>query len=939
METAPVLSTPGLGLVLVEFEYQYRGRDGDLIQIRPNERYELLTKTNAHWWQVRTKPGSKPFYIPAKYVRELPHVPDLSPALCLPIGQESTSPAPMHTSTAPVPVPVPVLPKTPDEPRKPSDQVTIRLRSDGAYRRTENRMSTFGFPLDSDVSTAMPRTTNGTTNMADSLRVPTSGDSGNSHAHFTRHQPIPVEMPRPPPTHAVTQETATQSGRLEAQEGHLSQTGAGDEESEELPEEPSESEEEREEEQPLKEKEVREEREAEHPKEHPKEHPEEQPEENTVENQEERPSHREQRGEGEEREGSSSHIYESIQDLNIDLDALIGRDTMPKQEVESEAPSPAQESKPDSPIYANVYKNTIPPPPSDPAPPAPGPAPSLSGSSCSGLSPASPLSPLDEWQAHTDTDSGKLFYFNALTRRTTWTPPSEPSPTHSQWERLVDEVSGRFYFFNPTTGATSWDLPESHTPLSSRTPNTHPPLPEEDYPHNQAPDDSVFTTNLQLQIPRAQLDPKVDLRQSERTLGNGVPDSATSHTWRHSVAEDRFSSLRRHASDVTERSKGHIPDATQGHMLEKAGIINKTKVCENGKKLRKNWSQSWTVLHGGILTFHRDPKSAPAGTNSKASQIVPEFTVDLRGASVSWAHNKSSKKNVLELKTRQGCEFLIQYDTESIVSDWYKVISEAIQQLSVCVPDWDGPSEDSDDSDQERTKRNSSRSDPEQRRVRHKLRRFLQRRPTLQSVKEKGYIRDAVFGCHLDTLCHRENSTVPRFVQKCVRFVERRGLDTDGIYRVSGNLAVIQKLRHKADHEEQLDLEDGDITEVHVVTGALKLFFRELPEPLFPFSSYDKFIAAIQLPQYSQRVSYIKDLVQILPLPNHSTMELLFRHLHRVVEHGEQNRMSCQSLAIVFGPTLLRPQVESNLTVHMVFQSQIIELLLREGPDIFTPPQ
>uniref|UniRef100_A0A3B4AVT2 Rho-GAP domain-containing protein n=1 Tax=Periophthalmus magnuspinnatus TaxID=409849 RepID=A0A3B4AVT2_9GOBI len=181
----------------------------------------------------------------------------------------------------------------------------------------------------------------------------------------------------------------------------------------------------------------------------------------------------------------------------------------------------------------------------------------------------------------------------------------------------------------------------------------------------------------------------------------------------------------------------------------------------------------------------------------------------------------------------------------------------------------------------------------------------------LQSLSQSGsrtqctFIH-AVFGCHLDTLCHRENSTVPRFVQKCVRFVERRGLDTDGIYRVSGNLAVIQKLRHK----------DGDITEVHVVTGALKLFFRELPEPLFPFSSYDKFIAAIQLPHIVCTLSTF-----------------------RVVEHGEQNRMSCQSLAIVFGPTLLRPQVESNLTVHMVFQSQIIELLLREGPDIFTPPQ
>ncbi|KAK7877332.1 hypothetical protein WMY93_031982 [Mugilogobius chulae] len=398
-------------------------------------------------------------------------------------------------------------------------------------------------------------------------------------------------------------------------------------------------------------------------------------------------------------------------------------------------------------------------------------------------------------------------------------------------------------------------------------------------------------------------------------------------------------------SSPTETRGGHLthpgltlpPDQVQsrsspgpGPPAGKGRIINKTKVCDHGKKLRKNWSQSWDGSSRGILTFSQRPKvcshwtSVSLNTESntstdaaaaltetrqnKTSQIVPEFTVDLRGASVSWVNNKSSKKNVLELKTRQGCEYLIQYDTDSIISDWFKVINEAIRQLETDA----AVSEDSDDSDQERSRRSSSRSsDPEQRRVRHKLRRFLQRRPTLQSVKEKGYIRDAVFGCHLDTLCHRENSTVPRFVQKCVRFVERRGLDTDGIYRVSGNLAVIQKLRHKVDQEEHVDLEDGSWTEVHVVTGALKLFFRELPEPLFPFSSYDKFIAAIQLPEFSQRVSYIKDLVQTLPLPNHSTMELLFRHLRRVVDHGEQNRMSTHSLAIVFGPTLLRPQVES----------------------------
>lgn len=67
----------------------------------------------------------------------------------------------------------------------------------------------------------------------------------------------------------------------------------------------------------------------------------------------------------------------------------------------------------------------------------------------------------------------------------------------------------------------------------------------------------------------------------------------------------------------------------------------------------------------------------------------------------------------------------------------------------------------------------------------------------------------------------------------------------DGLYRISGNLATIQKLRYKVDHDERLDLDDGRWEDVHVITGALKLFFRELPEPLFPFSHFHQFIAAI----------------------------------------------------------------------------------------------
>lgn len=66
----------------------------------------------------------------------------------------------------------------------------------------------------------------------------------------------------------------------------------------------------------------------------------------------------------------------------------------------------------------------------------------------------------------------------------------------------------------------------------------------------------------------------------------------------------------------------------------------------------------------------------------------------------------------------------------------------------------------------------------------------------------------------------------------------------------------------------------------------------------------------------------------------------LLGSVSRVIEHGESNRMSVQSIAIVFGPTLLRPQTESaNMTVHMVFQSQIVELMLNEFQYIFSQTQ
>ncbi|NXW41355.1 RHG15 protein, partial [Nyctiprogne leucopyga] len=136
--------------------------------------------------------------------------------------------------------------------------------------------------------------------------------------------------------------------------------------------------------------------------------------------------------------------------------------------------------------------------------------------------------------------------------------------------------------------------------------------------------------------------------------------------------------------------------------------------------------------------------------------------------------------------------------------------------------------------------------------------------------------------------------------------------------------------------EERLSLADPEWSDIHVVTGALKLFLRELPEPLVPYRLFDPFIEAIKLPDPQEQVERVAELVQSLPLVNYSTLRYLLAHLCRVIERVDVNRMTCQNIGIVFGPTLLRPERElGSLVADMAQQNQAVELLLAHFDHIF----
>ena len=64
-------------------------------------------------------------------------------------------------------------------------------------------------------------------------------------------------------------------------------------------------------------------------------------------------------------------------------------------------------------------------------------------------------------------------------------------------------------------------------------------------------------------------------------------------------------------------------------------------------------------------------------------------------------------------------------------------------------------------------------------------------------------------------------------------------IDTEGIFRRSGNTTRINELKRKINSGEDVQLMKED---THAVAGLLKTFLRELEEPLLTYELYDEII-------------------------------------------------------------------------------------------------
>uniref|UniRef100_A0A4W6FR65 Myosin IXB n=1 Tax=Lates calcarifer TaxID=8187 RepID=A0A4W6FR65_LATCA len=154
--------------------------------------------------------------------------------------------------------------------------------------------------------------------------------------------------------------------------------------------------------------------------------------------------------------------------------------------------------------------------------------------------------------------------------------------------------------------------------------------------------------------------------------------------------------------------------------------------------------------------------------------------------------------------------------------------------------------------------------------------------------------------CHLVS----DKNPVPMVLEMMLEHVEMHGLYTEGIYRKSGSANRIKELHQRLETDpHQVCLEDYPI---HTVTGLVKQWLRELPDPLMTFTHYNDFLHAVELPEKQEQLHAIYKTLEELPTANFNTLERLVFHLVRVCKDEAHNRMSPNSLAIVFAPCILR---------------------------------
>ncbi|PFX20211.1 rho GTPase-activating protein 44-like isoform X1 [Stylophora pistillata] len=200
--------------------------------------------------------------------------------------------------------------------------------------------------------------------------------------------------------------------------------------------------------------------------------------------------------------------------------------------------------------------------------------------------------------------------------------------------------------------------------------------------------------------------------------------------------------------------------------------------------------------------------------------------------------------------------------------------------------------------------------------------------PDLRSLLDESELQP-VYGCPLEDHLRIQEREIAFVIEECASFLYREAMDVQGLFRLAGSTAKIRKLTAEFD-AGLVDLSEFE-GDVHVVTGALKQYLRELPEPLMTSKLYSEWIQASTIQDNGAKLQAYWTIIEKMPSMYKGNLRYLMTFLGKLSENSDVNKMSASNIAIVIAPNLIWSlEDEGGVNViHTGVQSSIVEALIQ----------
>lgn len=161
-------------------------------------------------------------------------------------------------------------------------------------------------------------------------------------------------------------------------------------------------------------------------------------------------------------------------------------------------------------------------------------------------------------------------------------------------------------------------------------------------------------------------------------------------------------------------------------------------------------------------------------------------------------------------------------------------------------------------------------------------------------------------------------------------------MDVEGIYRKAGGASQVQVVKDsfEAPLQQPCDISDPDL-DIHAVSSALKQYFRRLPNPLITYGVYDKLLETASISNTDGKIDAIARALMDLPKIHREVLEFLIFHLKRVVGFERENLMTSMNVAVVFAPTIMRPESLVREMTDTQVKNEAVQFLVENCHAVF----